>query len=152
MATVLSTLYPPLVDTFQSPFIYTDDAEVFFTISPYNSYKNIKKIHVTLVNQKTNQNVFASQSNISEIVLTNGVLIMPFDISDNNPYLNGNHQDNYYTLRIPSSLLKKTAEQENSAYVCDCYYKVQIRFDSCDEEISTNSNLYLNSKRAYFSE
>lgn len=152
MATVLSTLYPPLVDTFQSPFIYTDDAEVFFTISPYNSYKNIKKIHVTLVNQKTNQNVFASQSNINEIVLTNGVLIMPFDISDNNPYLNGNHQDNYYTLQIPSSLLKKTAEQEDSAYVCDCYYKVQIRFDSCDEEIGTSSNLYLSSKRAYFSE
>lgn len=76
MATVISTLYPPLVDTFQSPFVYTDDAEVVFTISPYNSYENIKKLHVTLVNQKTNQNVFASsnpQAGTDGTVLTNGV-------------------------------------------------------------------------------
>ena len=45
MATVLSTLYPPLVDTFQIPFLYTQDAEVYFTISPYNSYGEIKHLH-----------------------------------------------------------------------------------------------------------
>ena len=154
MATVISTLYPPLVDTFQSPFIYTDDAEVFFTISPYNSYENIKKIHVTLVNQKTNQNVFASsnpESGVDETVLTNGVWIVPFDITDNNPYLEGNHQNNSYTLKIPSFLLKKIDDQEDFTYTCDCYYKVQIRFDSCSEEIE-NPSLYLTTKRAYFSE
>jgi len=153
MATVISTLYPPLVDTFQSPFVYTDDAEVFFTISPYNSYENIKKIHVTLVNQKTNQSVFASsssQADADETVLTNGVWIVPFDISDNNPYLEGNHQNNYYILKIPSSLLKKTEGQEDFTYTCDCYYKVQIRFDSCTDEASDSS--YLISKRSYFSE
>ena len=48
MATVISTLYPPLVDTFQIPFLYTQDAEVYFTISPYNSYGEIKHLHITL--------------------------------------------------------------------------------------------------------
>jgi hypothetical protein len=76
MATVLSTLYPPLVDTFQIPFLYTQDAEVYFTISPYNSSYDIRYLHVTLVNQKTNQNVFAlsnPRSNYDGTVLTNGV-------------------------------------------------------------------------------
>lgn len=152
MATVISTLYPPLVDTFQSPFVYTDDAEVAFSISPYNSYENIKKLHVTLVNQKTNQNVFASsnpQADTDETVLTNGVWIIPFDISEDNPYLNGNYQNNSYILKIPSFLLKKTEGQEDFAYTCDCYYKVQIRFDNCLDEIDSS---YIISKRSHFSE
>lgn len=155
MANILSTLYPPLVDTFQSPFIYTEDAEIFFTISPYNSYKEIKKIHITLVNQKTNQSVFASNNPKSEVdgtVLTNGVWIVPFNINDRDFYLTGDYNKNYYTLKIPSFLLKQTNNEEPN-YVCDCYYKVQIRFDNCAEEInSSNSNSYLTSKRAHFSE
>lgn len=156
MATVLSTLYPPLVDTFQPSFLYTEDAKVVFTISPYNSYKEIKRLHVTLVNQRTNQNVFAN-SNLTdddETVLTSGVWIVPFDISNDNPYLSGNHIKNYYTLTIPSSLLKQTETQtESSGYVCDCYYKVQIRFDNYSLKDGENiDNLYLHSKRASFSE
>ena len=152
MANILNTLYPPLVDTFQSPFIYTKDAEVFFTISPYNSYKEIKKIHITLVNQKTNQNVFASnnsQIKADGTVLANGVWIVPFDISDKDFYLTGNHNKNYYNLKIPSFLLKQTNNQENTNYVCDCYYKIQIRFDSCEDAVDSS---YLTSKRTYFSE
>ena len=155
MATVLSTLYPPLVDTFQSPFIYTDDAKVIFTISPYNSYKEIKRLHVTLVNQRTNQNVFASNNLIEDdgTVLTNGVWIVPFDIDDDNSYLTGDHNKNYYVLTIPTTLLKQTAGSQNTTYVYNCYYKVQIRFDNYDlENDDIINNKYLQDKRAHFSE
>ena len=60
MATVLSTLYPPLIDTFMPAFPYTGPASVNFSISPYNSWQEIKYMHITLVNQKTNQNAFMS--------------------------------------------------------------------------------------------
>ena len=148
MANVLNTLYPPLVDTFQSPFLYTDNAEVSFTISPYNSYKEISRLHITLVNQRTNQSVFASgMIQLDETVLTNGVWIVPFNI--NNSYLKQSYNSKTYTLEIPSGLLKKLTDYENPSYTCDCYYKIQIRFDNCSDEID---GLYLNSKRVHFSE
>lgn len=147
MANVLSSLYPPLVDTFQSPFLYTESAKISFTISPYNSSKEIKRLHVTLVNQKTNQNVFAvNPDNLEdEAVLTNGVLIVPFN---NNYYLECDENKNYCTLTIPSNLLRETDNQEPS-FVCDCYYKVQIRVDNSEAQIDS---LYLNTERAHFSE
>ena len=149
MANVLSTLYPPLVDTFQSPFLYTGEPTISFTISPYNSYKEIKKVHVILTNQRTNQNMFASTTALTDnTVLTNGVWIVPFDMTKNQ-YLTGSYRNNFYNLKIPSSLLKQTASQNNAGYVCDYYYKVQLRFDCCEDEVDS---LYINSKRAYFSE
>jgi hypothetical protein len=63
MATVLSTLYPPLIGTFQPAFEYNDGPEITFTISNYNSYSKINHIHISLVNQKTNQNAFATNEN-----------------------------------------------------------------------------------------
>jgi hypothetical protein len=68
MATVLSTLYPPLIETFQPAFVYNDGPEITFTISNYNSYTNIKHLHISLVNQKTNQNAFAlNEKNAIEV-------------------------------------------------------------------------------------
>lgn len=149
MANVLSTLYPPLVDTFQSPFLYTEEPTISFTISPYNSYKEIKRIHVILVSQRTNQNMFASSNTANDgMVLTNGVWIVPFDIKTNE-YLTGSYNNNRYNLKIPSFLLRQTAQQEKAGYACNYYYKVQLRFDCCEDEIDS---LYINSKRAYFSE
>ena len=154
MANVLSTLYPPLVDTFQSPFIYTDNAKITFSISPYNSYKEIKKIHVTLTNQKTNQNVFATSNPNSKVdgtVLTNGVWIVPFvlnNTTNKNSVLSGDYLNNTYTLTLSKELLKKV-NNETPNFVCDCYYKVQLRFDDCTEEVN---NSYLNDQRVHFSE
>ena len=36
MATVVSTLYPPVVSTFQNAFVNTEDAVVYFTLSSFN--------------------------------------------------------------------------------------------------------------------
>lgn len=160
MATVLSTLYPPLIDTFMPAFPYTGPASVNFSISPYNSWKEIKNIHVTLVNQKTNQNAFGtSNGDINGTALTNGIWIVPFSADTPENILSMNTDANLYTLNIPSSLLKNQNNNNNKekTFICDYYYKVQIRFDCYSEEdtsklIDITNPDYLIQNRAYFSE
>ena len=109
MATVLSTLYPPLIDTFMPAFPNTQSAEVQFTVSPYNSSYSISYLHVTLVDQRTNKNAFATDSSVETppgTALVNGVWILPFNelLEGNiNPYLELNRESNRYTLYIPPS-------------------------------------------------
>lgn len=62
MATVLNTLYPPLIDTFMPAFKNNGNGKVTFSLSPYNVAGDIKKIHVSLVNQKSNLNAIAANS------------------------------------------------------------------------------------------
>ena len=106
MATVLSTLYPPLVDTFMPAFPSNNNAVVTFSISPYNSSYEIRYLHVTLVNQKTNKNAFNNESSAapSGTKLINGVWIIPFsEMLDNNTnrFLTLDREANSYTLFIP---------------------------------------------------
>lgn len=158
MATVLSTLYPPLIDTFMPAFPYTGPASVGFSISPYNSWQTIRYMHITLVNQKTNQNAFMSvgDENIpNNTALINGVWIVPFSSDVSEDIFIMDTEANWYTLNIPASLLKnqnnKTGENNQKTFVCDYYYKVQIRFDCCVDEEPDNA-AYLTKNRAYFSE
>ena len=55
MATVLSTLYPPLVSDFMPAFLTSEDATVQFSISAYNATNTINRLHVSLVYQYTNK-------------------------------------------------------------------------------------------------
>lgn len=162
MATILSTLYPPLIDTFMPAFPNTDSAVAHFTVSPYNSTYDIQYLHVTLVNQKTNKNAFSTEANIETpegTALINGIWILPFSESlngDINPYLEMDRANNYFTLYIPRALLKANEDGSNTFNV-NSYYKLQLRFDkyvSTDNSWSitqANSN-YISEKRAYFSE
>jgi hypothetical protein len=146
MATVLNTLYPPLIDTFMPAFPNTEEAIVHFTISPYNSSYEIQYLHVTLVNQKTNKNAFASESNLDTpagTALVNGVWIIPFAETldgNTNPYLQLDRDANYYTLYIPPSLLKEN-ENNKREFVVNSYYKVQLRFDKYVESNDNTSSI-----------
>lgn len=166
MATILSTLYPPLVDTFMPAFPNEEEALINFTVSPYNSSYEIHYLHVTMVNQKTNKNAFGSDSNMQVpkgTTLINGVWIIPFTEllnNETNPYIEFNRVANFYTLHIPTSVLKlnNVNGEEKRFFVVDCYYKVQLRFDKFVENENDSSSLntwnsnYLSEKRAYFSE
>lgn len=163
MATVLSTLYPPLIDTFMPAFPNTTDigAPVHFTVSPYNSSYEIQYLHVTLVDQKTNKNAFATEGGAPDgTALVNGVWIIPFTETLNgntNPYLEMDRDANYYTLYIPRILLKGN-DNEERYFLVNNYYKVQLRFDKYIESNSDSTTLvtwnsdYLAEKRAFFSE
>lgn len=163
MATVLSTLYPPLIDTFMPAFPNIEPAVVNFTVSPYNSSYEIQYLHVTLVSQRTNKNAFSTDNDIeipAGTALINGVWIIPFtELLDGNtnPYLSMDREANYYTLFIPPTLLKKDGDN-TPHFVVNSYYKVQLRFDKYIDSASGSTSItswnsdYLAEKRAYFSE
>lgn len=157
MATVLSTLYPPLIDTFMPAFPYDGNAEVEFSISPYNSADSINYLHISLVNQKTNQNAFEGsmralrpedRRRLSGTSLVNGIWIIPFQEIDNILY---NDENNLWHLTIPSALLKNQDNVSNKVFTIDYYYKLQLRFDECSN-VSTFDAAYLTQQRPYFSE
>lgn len=158
MATVLSTLYPPLIGTFQPAFEYDEGPEITFTISNYNSYLGINHLHISLVNQKTNQNALATNSNNAFSVptgtyLIDGIWIVPFQDSYFNEF---DTENNLYKIKIPKTILKNQATE----FVIDYYYKVQLRFDCVTDDIIASANVsgtvfnstYLNIFRSYFSE
>ena len=154
MATVLSTLYPPLVDTFMPAFPKTEKAVINFSISPYNSRAAITKLHVSVVDQRTNLSVLKSSgflTNDDNVIdgyssyFINGIWII--DVSNsNNVQINSN---NTCQLTIPAEALK------DKEFVVSNYYKVQLRFSNDSESLGPNTkldNTYLTKNRSFFSE
>ena len=155
MATVLSTLYPPLIDTFMPAFPYDESATVDFSISPYNTANMIKYLHVSLVNQKTNQNAFEGsdsglEQSISGTRLINGVWILPFQEIDGILHCDS---DNLWHLTIPTVLLKNQDNKTNKTFTIDYYYKLQLRFDNSSiNNFNRIDASYLTTNRVFFSE
>ena len=129
MATILNTIYPPQVETFMPSFCYNDSAKVWFNISSYNEdmINKIKFIHVSMVDQRNNVNVFAG--------LNGNDIVYPqyYPITFNGSKNNNNDSNNkmgydpnkkMYWLVIPPQVLK-TSPYYNTGQ----YYKVQLRFD-----------------------
>lgn len=145
MATVLSTLYPPLVNDFMPAFLANQNAVVQFSISAYNSNKNINRLHVSLVYQYTNQKAIKSKQLSDSITILNNIWIVNMD---NDRYISYNQNTKIYTLTIPPSILK-TYTQTNPNFSIDGYYKLQLRFDESNSSIDNN---YLINHRNEFSE
>jgi len=57
-------MYPPKVETIMPSFCYNDSAKVWFNISSYDEDKidQIQFIHVSMVDQRNNTNVFAGKN------------------------------------------------------------------------------------------
>jgi hypothetical protein len=103
---LINTLYPPLVDTFMPAFVYNSEyANIVFSLSPYNTPETIKKIHVSIVDQKTNQYVL-QDTNLSSESTNNGVVIQGIYICDFTNVLFPNDATGLYTVQIPKNLLK----------------------------------------------
>ena len=133
MATVVNTLYPPIVSTFQNAFVNPEDAVVYFTLSSFNSASDIKHVHVSCVNQLNNENALNKSS---------GIIIED---------LMYDKDSGMYYITVPTAYL------DGNKFNINQFYKVQIRFDSYDgadvpinEEIKKNE--YLLSHTQYFSE
>jgi hypothetical protein len=135
MATVVSTLYPPTISTFQNAFVNNTDAIIYFSLSAYNSATDINYVHISCVDQATNENALKCYS---------GLLIQKLKYDEDS---------GLYYVTIPISELSGQADSFN----INQFYKVQIRFDSgsgptggLDDEASKNE--YFLNKKEYFSE
>ena len=117
MATVLNTMYPPQVETFMPSFCYNGSAEIWFKISSYNedSLSDIKFIHVSMVDQRNNKNVFAG--------VTGNVYpqYYPLVFNQNSMW---DAEKKMYKITVPPQVIKT-----NPYYNTGQYYKVQLRFD-----------------------
>lgn len=127
MANQLNTLYPPQIATFMPAFARTQttstgvvatDAVVYYSLSPYNEVTSIKYIHVSVVDQKTNENALQNP---------NGVLIKKFD-----PANDYDENVGMYRFVIPNSSIRQDPQSDSdepSPFKINQFYKVQLRFD-----------------------
>ena len=133
MANVLNTLYPPQVSTFMNAFVNTENAKVYYSLSPYNSSTDIKRVHISVTNQLNNENALNLETGI---IISEG---LEYDT-----------KRGLYVVEIPTSALSSGSFNINQ------FYKVQLRFDSYDGDQSHSTEkektAYLLDNQNYFSE
>ena len=142
MANVVNTLYPPVVNSFMRAFVFTTDAKIYFSLSSYNSSTDIKRVHVSVVNQLNNENALDPFYNKNGM----GVLLTDMEYDT---------VAGMYYITIPVKAIKGGAWNINQ------FYKIQLRFDNCDwnglpleERPDTPAKIsdYLLTKTEHFSE
>lgn len=136
MANLNITLYPPQIPTYQNAFVLTSKCRIYFSLSIYNSYKDIQNnAQVTVSNQNTNQSVLSLTKYPNEIKLC--------DVKIDNT----KSSDKYYIEIEPEDL--------QDGFQINQYYKVQIRFTSSDAPTPPDSaaiDKWLVDNVDYFSE
>lgn len=136
MANLNITLYPPQIPTYQNAFVLTSKCRIYFSLSIYNSYKDIQNnAQVTVSNQNTNQSVLSLTKYPNEIKLC--------DVKIDNT----KNSDKYYIEIEPEDL--------QNGFQINQYYKVQIRFTSADAPTPPDSaaiDKWLVDNVDYFSE
>lgn len=176
MATVVSTLYPPQVETFMPAFPYNEAVRVYFSLSVFDSVKDIKRVHVSVVNQKTNKNALATPLGIrfydftADDTATNSQSAVCVDKETSRYYIDIApdmlNADSQYQETV--TLDNGTTQTVNlKTWLRNQYYKVQLRFDTYVDTVGTakynttsttdgvgiaKKLSYLNTNTQYFSE
>lgn len=140
----LINLYPPIVDTYMPAFLYTESCKIYFSLSPYNSFNDIKYAQVTLTYQNSNLTALNFKHYPNEIKVC--------DIVEDSAI--GNTNKKYYITINQNDL-------NDESFLINNYYKVQIRFVSKEAKTLTELNsvgayketaAWLLENRDYFSE
>lgn len=129
-----SALYPPMFSsTFAPAFVNTTSPKIYFSISPFNTASDISRVHISLVNQTTNENALTDATGI---LLSEG---LQYDTD----------AGMYYVV-IPVDHVKNGTNSTGWNY--NQFYKLQLRFDSYDGDGVLNNSDYFISHTAHFSE
>lgn len=139
MSTIISNLYPPIMLNVIPGFVRTSICKVYFSISNYNSVKDIANVQVTLTNVKNNASALNESFYPAGIKLTQ----LRYDSNVEGDYC-------YYIVIRPSDLA-------DDAFLLNQYYKIQLRFTSTDAEyVDINQiqsiSTWLTNNINYFSE
>lgn len=150
MATTLaSTLYPPqFPSTFAPAFVLDEDVKIYFSLSAYNSLGTIKRAHISLVNQTSNENALNSVTGLLfkniEYDTVKGLYFITLSVTD-----------------IKGTVTSSESDEEDAAQVLETsgwknnqYYKFQMRFDAFSDASSAQqySEEYYRTYTQYFSE
>ena len=119
--------------TFAPAFVNTTSPRIYFSISPFNTAADISRVHISLVNQTTNENALTDATGI---LLSEG---LQYDTD----------AGMYYVI-IPIDHVKNGSNSTGWNY--NQFYKLQLRFDSYDGDGVLNNSDYFISHLSYFSE
>lgn len=136
---IINNLYPPIMPNIIPAFIRNKTCKVYFSLSEYNTIKDIANVQVTLTNIKTNLTVFNTTKYPTGIKLTT----LHYDNHIEGEYC-------YYINIFPNDL-------KDGAFQLNQYYKIQLRFTSVKAEpinISQNQAIatWLMNNMSFFSE
>lgn len=145
MANVLSTCYPPVMTaTFADAIVNTESAKVYFSLSSFNSGSDIYRVHITVVNQQTNESVLSNST---------GILVQ----EDLTTMRDDGDEEGLYHVTIDVSDLATDTMETIGAWNTNMYYAVQIRFDTkrfdnTGSQTSVYNDAYFLNNTQYFSE
>ena len=141
MATVLNTLYPPSVNSYLPAFPYDETAKILFSLSPFNSISEIEFIHVSVVDQKTNENILVRKGKEKigekEIDVSIPIPVLIFQVwpmaGEGEEPVDKNNLNNCLLYDRKTGMFKVEIPLENiktKYWNIGQYYKIQLRFDS----------------------
>lgn len=140
MPNVLNTLYPPqFPSTFADAFPTTASPRIYFSISSYNSANIIRRVHVQIVNQTSNENVINNSTGIlfKDLNFDSEVGLYYVDISVTEI------KSSTTTSFIDSSGNVVTNTTTTSGWNYNQYYKLQLRFDNNETGVVNNSDYFI---------
>ena len=119
-------LYPPVINTYMPAFINTGNCKVYFSLSPYNNFQDIKYAQISISYQNSNLSALRKEYK-NEIKIC--------DISVDNNIKNSN-QKYYVTI--------DARDLADEMFAINTYYKVQIRFTHSNADTISNKKEGLN--------
>ena len=137
---VLSTLYPPqFSSTFAPAFVTTASPRIYFSISNYNSSNDIRRVHVSIVNQSSNENVINNSTGILFKDLNyspeRGLYYVDISITE--------IKSTIYSTELDSKGQVVTTVDETTGWNYNQLYKLQLRFDNNDTGVVNNSDYFV---------
>lgn len=133
----LINLFPPIISTYMPAFIKTEGCRIYFSLSSFNSEKDIANVQVIVRSQNTNLSALNPTNYPSEIKIAK--LEVDNTISSDSKY--------YITL-LPEDM-------KNNQFQSNVFYKVQLRFTDIEAPAITDSKgiaVWLIENEQHFSE
>lgn len=113
-------LYPPVVNSWMPAFVQTDPVRIFFSLSKYNSFEEIKYAQIVCTAQLTNLTIFSKSSYPIGIKMIEAGSI---GYKEDRP-----GEDKYYIEISPDELQEPAMAHGIKGFQINQYFKVQIRF------------------------
>lgn len=137
---ILSTLYPPqFSSTFAPAFTTTASPRIYFSISNYNSSNDIRRVHVSIVNQSSNENVVNNATGILFKDLNyspeQGLYYVDISITE--------IKSTTYSTELDANGQVVTTIDETTGWNYNQLYKLQLRFDNNDTGVVNNSDYFV---------
>lgn len=127
-----ANIYPPILNSWMPAFIQTAPVRIYFALSKYNSYNEIKYIQIVCSAQLTNLSILSQKD------FPTGIKMLPRARINIDPDRTG--EDKYYITISPDELQDPEIINSLKAFQINQYFKVQLRFADMDSSDWVNED------------